>query len=171
MAKTTIRRPDGTEIIVEDAEPEFVAAVLGAEERNDPAARTENPDADTSRPGRLTRDLLEGDLRRRLASAMPTTNQEYVTVLAAAAEDYGLQGIDRGLAQAFTHLLGDRAPRSWRGTFANAHAARLLKQNGERWLPSQKGRRFAERQVPQEERRRLAMGATRPTSRTREPSS
>jgi hypothetical protein len=83
-------------------------------------------------------------LAERLATLEAKSDIDRVTVMAHAAMEAGLAGIDYGLAENLFVELGERKPTRIRATFQNARARGLVHPAGRgTWAPTVAGENYA----------------------------
>jgi hypothetical protein len=99
------------------------------------------------------RALLSADLQERIVNAEPTSDQELAVVLAKAAVDYGMRGLDRRSVEPLAALAKVRR-KNWRGTLSNASMSGLLESRDGVWVPTRAGLRRISSRTPRRNGRR-----------------
>lgn len=164
--KIVIRHPNGSEHTFEGTEEEFAKAVdliPGFEEGfklddrprrkrrelDDPDPEEheqdeEDEDAEENGSG-LSPDALDPTkLHARFSEVNATTDIERVTVLAQAAVDAGMDGLDYETVADLYKKLGLRMPGKWRSTFSNAQNRGYIYSVGRgKWKPTPAGYNLA----------------------------
>lgn len=166
MPTIEVKLPNGLEIRAEGDESVFdrVSALLkelrGA---NLEGAPSDPPDPDhgtNGGPGETPLDVQE--LAARLTKVGATTDIERIAVLAQAAAEAGMEGLDYATVDRLFEELGQPKPPRWAKTFSNAKQRNYIRNVGRGlWLPTVVGENFA--RYGKEGVRRRALNAERPS--------
>lgn len=107
-------------------------------------AMTEQADDGPSDEPRPRASLDAAYINARLEEVGARTDVERVTVMAAAAVDAGLEGLDISTAEDLYRELALRIPGVWRSTFSNAQTRGYIRNAGKGvWRPTTAGQNFA----------------------------
>jgi hypothetical protein len=179
--KIVIRHPNGTEHSFEGSEEELAKAVdlipdfvegfrVGPQpKREDAQFQPEDDDAgnhdDDDGDERLRPEALDPPrLHAQFSEVNATTDIERVTVLAQAAVDAGMEGLDYETVADLYRKLGLRMPGKWRSTFSNAQNRGYIYSVGRgKWKPTPAGYNLARLGEKKTAPRRSTRSARQPT--------
>jgi hypothetical protein len=178
--KIVIRHPNGTEHTFEGTEEELAKAadlipgfVDGFRAKTAPRerGRDEHQVDDQDQPGESDGNeeadeglrpeaLVPTRLHARFSEVNATTDIERVTVLAQAAVDAGMEGLDYDTVADLYRKLGLRMPGKWRSTFSNAQNRGYIYSVGRgKWKPTPAGYNLARLGEKTTRRRKSRQGA------------
>lgn len=180
--KIVIRHANGTEHSFEGTEEELAKAVdlipdfvegfrVKAPSRVPDPPGEETPDeqghedSDGNDDERLRPEALEpARLHAQFSEVNATTDIERVTVLAQAAVDAGMEGLDYETVADLYRKLGLRMPGKWRSTFSNAQNRGYIYSVGRgKWKPTPAGYNLARLGEKKTAPRRSGRSARQPT--------
>jgi hypothetical protein len=161
MMKVMIKLPSGLELSFEGDEPSFdrftalltdmpgFVETLGAGQIPDDTANNGQGALEPS-PGRSDNALDPKAIAERFTRVGASTDIDRVTVIAQAAMEAGMDGVDFVTAERIYDALALRKPAKWKAAFGNAKSRGYVQSAGAigRWKPTVPGENFAKGHGP-----------------------
>jgi hypothetical protein len=139
MMKLEITLPSGLRLAFEGERTEL-DDVVGTGLAAPPAVPGLNPGDNSSK----ATSLEPKELAKRLDKVGAKNHIQRVTVLAQAAIEAEMEGLDFATATRIYKALGVPKPASWKATFSNARTAGLVQNAGRGlWKPTTQGENYA----------------------------